>query len=664
VALISYTAQRSLHITPHDDSLMRYTKLVSEEHFTPGLPLGIVLPVAEEDSTSKAVGYLIQELHTSGRWPMLVLNIAHDAKENISLHIKIQKHGSYIMLLWGRCEEWHLNAFGLLQQLSALSGGWFSESWNPRARFVVAVMVNCPHFDSTDISKYILRSLWFYQVTYATVLFLKSDDRGGKDAQQSTTGTAQGTHLELHTWYPYANSQSCDPAEGNVPVKVFTVRNLKDIRGSDIFKAHFFKNLHGCPLRVQVSIAPPLVNLPENVGHNDSKVYKSGWAIELLRVIGKSLNVSLDIEGDQEIKFPSILIGAYSMAEFTDPHFKEYVYTRYFLTQNFAWYTPCSVRYRRWSRFFKIFSVDLWITFAVSMVLAVITVSCISRCRHKSHSHEFKSYSNIVSIAANIIAVSLSVGVDRQPRTASLRVFFLSWVCYSVAISTVFQAYFTTYLIEPGYKEQIKTLDQMLKSDMGFGFCGTYHLLYNGTSDIFDKAILENAVSFPDKDTCFEWAIAQHNFSTVYDSFYMENFRSMLNWMDENKRPLLCQLEDGDVTTHGYALLLTKGHPLLEYINDAIRHIIEGGIFMQINERSLFKKEIQSKFNTYRFDDIYSAISVRHLQTAFYFLLMGYALALASFVTEIMWHRYSSKGHEKMHVSVKGRHTQTAEKLA
>jgi hypothetical protein len=72
VAVISHTVHGSLQITEHEYSLMHYTKLISEEHFTLGRPLVIVLPLAEEDSTYKEVGYLIEELRTSGRWPILV----------------------------------------------------------------------------------------------------------------------------------------------------------------------------------------------------------------------------------------------------------------------------------------------------------------------------------------------------------------------------------------------------------------------------------------------------------------------------------------------------------------------------------------------------------------------------------------------------------------
>jgi hypothetical protein len=58
---------------------MYYTKLISEENFTAGSPLVRVLPILPlgialslVDSKNKEVGYLIEELHKSGRWPILV----------------------------------------------------------------------------------------------------------------------------------------------------------------------------------------------------------------------------------------------------------------------------------------------------------------------------------------------------------------------------------------------------------------------------------------------------------------------------------------------------------------------------------------------------------------------------------------------------------------
>jgi hypothetical protein len=87
-------------------------------------------------------------------------------------------------------------------------------------------MANCTYFDSTNISQYILSLRWTYQASNTFVLFLKSNKHEGNvlHVQQNTTDPAQGMHLELHTWYPYENSERCNPAEGTVLVKVFKGR--------------------------------------------------------------------------------------------------------------------------------------------------------------------------------------------------------------------------------------------------------------------------------------------------------------------------------------------------------------------------------------------------------------------------------------------------------
>jgi len=95
------------------------------------------------------------------------------------------------------------------------------------------------------------------------VIFLKSNEHGCNDLQQNTTDSAQGTYVELHTWYPYETSDRCNPTEGTVPVKVFIERNLSDISRSDIFIGYFGKNFQGCRIKVYVREAPYLVNEPK-----------------------------------------------------------------------------------------------------------------------------------------------------------------------------------------------------------------------------------------------------------------------------------------------------------------------------------------------------------------------------------------------------------------
>jgi hypothetical protein len=124
-------------------------------------------------------------------------------------------------------------------------------------------------------------------------LVLQAPEHGGNYLQHNTAQSAQVTYWVLHTWYPYENSERCNPAEGTVSVKVFTVRNLSDIRGSDIFRGYFGKNFHGYPASVLVKIVPPLVYPPKHFWYKDSPyqdVYDDGWEIDTLRIIEKALN--------------------------------------------------------------------------------------------------------------------------------------------------------------------------------------------------------------------------------------------------------------------------------------------------------------------------------------------------------------------------------------
>jgi hypothetical protein len=513
-------------------------------------------------------------------------------------------------------------------------------------------MSNCTHYEISNTSRAILIHLWTYQISDVAVLFLKSNEHGSNDLQTTATDSAQGPYLELHTWYPYENSERCNPAEGTVPVKVFKVRNFSYINKCEIFKKYHFKNFHKCTIAVEVVIVSPFVESPKRVWYNDSvykDVYEDGWDIELLKIIENSLNMSLDIKSGNEEKRhkfpPSIYAGGYMTLP--SEKFEIVESTRNYRTARLVWYTPCALKYQKWSYFFNIFSVDMWICFALSLVLSVITVRCISNYRLKSNLHESKSYSNIFSITTNIIAVLLSVSVSTQPLSAPLRLFFFCWVCYSVAISTVFQAYLTTFLIEPGYRKPIKTLKQLIRSDIKFGMEEEYKKYFKDSTDTVASEIYKNALLCPSYTSCLAWVFTNQNFSTVTSDIVKELFHVRGMWTDENNRPLGCELENGVVLRSGFSFFVRRETSLLGFINDIIDRIAQGGIFMHIEKISYYKMKFNFQFNSPTFDNKYYDISVSHLQTVFYLLMLGYVLALASFVTEIMWHRYISKWYKR-----------------
>jgi hypothetical protein len=124
---------------------------------------------------------------------------------------------------------------------------------------------------------------------------------------------------------------------------------------------------------------------------------------------------------------------------------------------------------------------------------------------------------------------------------------------------------------------------------------------------------------------------------------FMEIYRAKGDWTDENNRPLLCEIEGGFVRTLDFVMLVNKGTPFFEFIDDALSYIIEGGIFTHIKKRSFDKLKMVSKLDVPTSYDTYSALNITQLQTAFYLLMLGYVFSVACFVTEIMLHCYWSK---------------------
>lgn len=657
-----------LQMSFRDQPLMECTKLISEQHFTPARPVVIVLPPTKEDSTIEEVGYLITELHTSNRWPLLLFNTTYEVNENMS--IEIYQHGNYIILISGSCGHFDEYIEKFSKQLAGLALGNVQHSWNPRAKFILPVMSACTHYNTTYLSGAILSKLWLYKVSNSVVLFLESNGHitARKYLQRNETGSTPGVRLSLHTWFPYENSQSCNPIDGTVPIRAFFLRNVSDIHQSGIFPGYIGKNFHRCPIMVLVRVKPPFVFPPNRIWMNASGrynlVYNNGWDIQMITTISDSLNLSVVglppryprskrvnkflslntlsaelVKGRADIVIGQVLreeIFSYSLET-----------TRSYYSIRIAWCTPCATKYPRWTRIFRIFSVDLWISFTLSLVLAIITVICISSYGHKFHLPEFGVYRDIISVTANMTAVTLGTSVATKPRASSLRVFFFSWVCHSLAMSTVFQAHLTSFLIDTGYEEPIKTVEEMLNAGMRFGFPPSYKIFFNDSTDSVGSAILRKVTLCPDEGICLKWANECRNMSTLRSELTMEYLLSVGSSTDENNRPLLCDLEDGVVVYFQAVMAVLKGNPLLEHINDVIDRVVEGGLFMQwkklfFNQARVAKQTTSS----YTLADTYLNISIIHMQSAFYLFLLGHAAALLSFVIEMVWYRHTSKRRE------------------
>jgi hypothetical protein len=242
----------------------------------------------------------------------------------------------------------------------------------------------------------------------------------------------------------------------------------------------------------------------------------------------------------------------------------------------------------------------------------------------------------------------MAVSVPQHPTASSLRVYFLLYVCFCLAISTVFQAFFVSFLVEPNYEKQIETLDDLLHSDVVFG---DHPLMYYGIG----------TVSFPELATflehktlkedcseyrkCVERMRTKRDIALVYTQFLATYEARELGTVDVDK--IICCL-NGDVISGGVTVLFRKGNPFLDRFNILMRRYLEAGL------HEMLWTELQHRASLKGGDRLRDAdgekffpFSISHLKPAFVVLLVGTVLSFVVFISELTVNCLCERGERK-----------------
>jgi hypothetical protein len=172
------------------------------------------------------------------------------------------------------------------------------------------------------------------------------------------------------------------------------------------------------------------------------------------------------------------------------------------------WYVPCSDKYPRWSSIFRILCVELWLVMIISIIITTISTTLVGRYGCIS---ECQGYKTLTSSLTNVWAVFLGLSVSTMTHAPSLRSLFLSWVCFSLAFSTVLQAFLTTYLIDSGYKTSIQNIDELLDSGIMLAYQPEHNYFIENGDDKESMIVKRFLVNCPSYEVCMDWVKYQKN---------------------------------------------------------------------------------------------------------------------------------------------------------
>jgi hypothetical protein len=299
------------------------------------------------------------------------------------------------------------------------------------------------------------------------------------------------------------------------------------------------------------------------------------------------------------------------------------------------WYVPCSVKYPRWSSMFRILSVELWIVLFISIVIATISTTLVGRY---SCTSEWQVYKTLVGSSTNILAVILGVSVSTMPRAPSVRSLFLTWVCFSLAFSTAFQAFLTTFLIESGYETPIQNMDELFASGIKLAYPPQYNFIYESGDERELSIVKRNRVNCSSYEVCVDWAKYQKNVSILLDDMYAEVHYAGGDFFGANSEPLVCRLEDGIVFATELSMIMLYGDPLIRRVSVIIDRVVEAGIYNHwISVQTYLIKLRSRKISMVHPLNGYYSFNLYHMQPAFYLLLMGWCISVLCFMIELLY---------------------------
>jgi hypothetical protein len=543
-------------------------------------------------------------------------------------------YGSYIILTPTDADNPERAATVLRNQLIHLAN---SSSWNPRARFVVALLNS--YNNSSLKAQRLFEELWEHKITNAVVLVPSNEE-----------GDRMVPAWRAYTWYPYQSATRCIKVEDVTLLDIWVKRgNGNFLRNTNLFPQKIGSNLHGCPIRIitQPTIFTVLDPYYEYINRSrvPKVVYRGGWEIRLLNIITQTMNMTedyllplndfwnlTDYKGDfagftRELLHnrADVSVGLLVVRESLPIDA-----TRPYHWGQLLWYVPCGSRYPRWMSISRMFSGSVWVFVMMSVLLSVPIITFLASVSEDS---AYKTGSNTLS---STWAVILSVSVPSMPRTWPLRCFFMSWICYSLAVDTVFQTYLTSFLTDPGVMPHARNIEELAHSDIKLGFSYRDGVFYEDRGDAQSRDIMAKKVECLAEDTCFIWATKYKNIS-ILTSDILYKFQSSLNRSGETNSNSLCQIEDGVVEHGPIVMVLPKGTCLLDRIDNIILHVVEAGIFGEWVKMTNHIQMVKTKaFFPQGLSDEYYKLSLEHLQSAFHLMDFGYCLSFIIFVTELM----------------------------
>lgn len=589
-----------------------------------------------------AVGTLVVFQQPNENTVDLLDEVEQNIYKNCIIVAYVQKEGEVLEGLWGK-----------LYLLSNMA------SWNPHARFVVSVVITNDAYNSQGTAKVVLEELWSFKILNAIVILKSSQTQtNGKDASTFSNGHHQ--NLEIYTWFPHHDQVRCWAFRDVILFDTWLMEGHGRFRNNiDLFPNKITRNLQKCPITAGTFPIDFAVGPYRYLDKNDSTTsespyvtYDSGTEIRFIKLVAERLNLNLkflppppnnekwgNITEDGRITglLGQIVLGKADIGFGAWPLHPKLIMimdsTKTYYRDDWLWWVPCAKKLPQWKSITMVFLPETWIVLFVSIISAIVVISGLVTCEPI----EYRVYRNC---ASTVWATFLGVSTPYLPRRTPTRIFLISWIWYCVAVNVIFQAFLTSFIIEPGFQHQMNSIEEIVTSGIKYGYNELIDVAVSGSADALSKIILQDriACSEGNKPPCLDWVAYHKNFSLLCSKTLLDYLLTR-EYVDRNGKPLICQA-GGVFFPLNYVIYMEKWNPLLNRYNDMITRILESGIGYHWFESGLHMQRVYAGvIERKTTSGEYSDISLEHAKGMFAFLVPGLVLSVVVFCMELSYRK-------------------------
>lgn len=300
---------------------------------------------------------------------------------------------------------------------------------------------------------------------------------------------------------------------------------------------------------------------------------------------------------------------------------------------------------------FYTMKAETWIAsilFIIIVTLVYFVVQISNKQVDRRNSEELEL--NLIDIWFYMLQSFFGDSLTRLPQSASLRLIIITWLSYSLIISSAFTGTLISKIAIPLYENDLESITELRDSGMDILILDYVYQ----TRHIWDASLFEtlNGQFRSMNSSQYDRYL---NINTTGMAFALGDSRADFEMArrGDNKagRPFYHKMQDCLIYfPRGY--IATIGSPYIGMINDILGILFEAGFNKHWEEMAQFKARIkgiisesdeEEEDEDQEDEEIKVILSVQHLESAFYLLFIGLAISIVAFIGELVYHFYSER---------------------